>query len=404
MVRKSNIAQRFPNFMGICIYKSRDIVSCAQQLFRNLPSCLSGIPNNARRDFANGPLHISNQPISAQAFYTYPMLHVHYQNAGEEELAELIRPLLDPQIRFTIGAAHPDRLACHVLVAGGLDDPETFDSRAELTHVVLPWVGVSTHTQSLVKARPHLSLHNLHHNAAATAETAMTLLLCAAQKTLQWDSALRQGTWRDLTTVAENTLSLAGRNALILGYGAIGKRVAQQCQAFGMNVSAIRRSVTQPVKDVNGVTQHPVSAFHNLLPNTQALICILPATNETKNFITAEAFELLPKNAVFVNVGRGSNVDQEVLYNALKNGDISAAGIDVWYNYPKGVDRSRYDVVDVHPAEYPFWELDNVVLSPHRGGMGDQTEPARAVELAKVLNAIVRGEDVPNKIDFERQY
>ncbi len=332
------------------------------------------------------------------------MLHVHYENASEVELAAHIAPLLDENIRFTIGTNHPDRLDCQVLVSGSLDDPIVFDTRPQLTHVILPWVGVSTHTQSLVKARPHLSLHNLHHNAAATAETAMTLLLCAAQKTLQWDQHLRQGTWSNLTTIADNTLTLAGRTALILGYGAIGKRVASQCQAFGMQVNVIRRSVTTPTIDNTGVTQHPVSAFQALLPKTNALICILPATAETNGFITAEAFNLLPSNAVFVNVGRGANVDQEALYNALLNHDIAAAGIDVWYNYPQEMNRSLNDVPGTYPADFPFWELDNVIMSPHRGGMGDQTEPARAVELAKVLNAIARGEPAPNKIDFERQY
>lgn len=332
------------------------------------------------------------------------MLHVHYENASEAVLAKLIQPLLDELIHFTFGKADPTRMDCHVYVGGNLDDPETFDDRPNLTHVVLPWVGVSTHTQALVAARPPLSLHNLHHNAIPTAETALTLLFAAAQKTLKNDRLMRQGTWRNLDSVANDTLTLAGRNVLILGYGAIGKQIARVCQAMQMHVSTIRRSITDPIEDETGVLQYPASALHDLLPNTNALVCALPATAATKNIVNATALALLPQNAVFVNVGRGSSVEQEALYNALASGALGAAGLDVWFNYPQGGNRALEDTHACYPADYPFWELDNVVMSPHRGGMGDLTEEHRAPALAAVLNAIARGEPVPNKIDFARQY
>ncbi len=332
------------------------------------------------------------------------MLHVHYENASENQLAKLIRPLLDDTIRFTIGTSEPTRLDCHVYVGGNLDHPETFDQRPNLTHVVLPWVGVSTHTQALVAARPHLSLHNLHHNALATAETAIALLFAAAQKTLKNDQLMRQGIWRNLDAVANDTLTLAGRNALILGYGAIGKQIAHVCQALQMNVSTIRRSTVTPTQSSAGVMQYPASALQRLLPTTNVLICALPATAETKHIVDATALALLPANAVFVNVGRGSNVEQEALYNALSTGALGAAGLDVWFNYPQDINRALVDAHNSYPADYPFWDLENVVLSPHRGGMGDLTEEHRAPALAEVLNAIARGQPVPNKIDFDRQY
>jgi phosphoglycerate dehydrogenase-like enzyme len=116
--------------------------------------------------------------------------------------------------------------------------------------------------------------------------------------------------------------------------------------------------------------------------------------------IGKEEINLLPPNAILVNVGRGPVVDQETLYQALKDKQLHSAGIDVWYNYPQDED-SR---ANTPPADYPFHELENVVMSPHRGGGAMDVEILRMEHLAHLLNTAAKGEPIPNRVDLTRGY
>jgi phosphoglycerate dehydrogenase-like enzyme len=109
---------------------------------------------------------------------------------------------------------------------------------------------------------------------------------------------------------------------------------------------------------------------------------------------------LLPPDAVLVNVGRGPIVDEAALYHALHEGTLHAAGLDVWYNYPAD-EASRSHTP---PSAYPFHELDNVVMSPHRAGGSDESEMRRMTHLAALLNAAARGDEMPNRVDLQAGY
>jgi phosphoglycerate dehydrogenase-like enzyme len=103
---------------------------------------------------------------------------------------------------------------------------------------------------------------------------------------------------------------------------------------------------------------------------------------------------------VLVNIGRGSVIDEEALYMALKEHSIGAAGLDVWYNYPAS-DKERAGTL---PAALPFWELENVVLSPHRAGLTEGIDLLRMRHLARLLNAAAKNERIPNHVDLAAGY
>jgi phosphoglycerate dehydrogenase-like enzyme len=103
---------------------------------------------------------------------------------------------------------------------------------------------------------------------------------------------------------------------------------------------------------------------------------------------------------VLVNIGRGRIVAEEALYAALRSGQLHAAGLDVWYSYPPDEAARAHH----RPSAHPFHELDNVVMSPHRGGAADETARLRMGALAELLNAAARGEPVPNRVDPEAGY
>ncbi|MBN1262487.1 MAG: hydroxyacid dehydrogenase, partial [Anaerolineae bacterium] len=176
--------------------------------------------------------------------------------------------------------------------------------------------------------------------------------------------------------------------------------------ALGMRVLAVRRRL-HPGDDPARI--FPVTALHDLLPRADVLIIAVPHTDETTGLIGAAELALLPPKAILVNVARGPVVEQGALYRALREGRLHAAGLDVWYRYPSGQD-AGYGAANARahtpPADYPFHELDNVVMSPHRAGglHTEAVERARMDDLAQLLNAAARGEPLPNPVGVERGY
>jgi phosphoglycerate dehydrogenase-like enzyme len=164
-----------------------------------------------------------------------------------------------------------------------------------------------------------------------------------------------------------------------------------------MRVLAIRRN---PGTGDAGIPVHPPDALHDLLPQADVLFLTLPLTEQTRGLIGAAELELLPQGAILVNVGRGPIVDQGALYHALESGKLHGAGLDVWYNYPPDEESKS----DTPPADFPFHQLNNVVMSPHRGGHTEETGYLRMIHLAESLNAAARGEPIPNAVDLQAGY
>jgi phosphoglycerate dehydrogenase-like enzyme len=166
-----------------------------------------------------------------------------------------------------------------------------------------------------------------------------------------------------------------------------------------MDVLATRRHVSQP-SDEFAQEIHPGSALHDLLPRAHALIIGLPHTPETDGLIGARELGMLQRPSLLVNIGRGPIVQQQALYEALRDGTLHAAGLDVWYNYPT----DKASRTNTPPADFPFHELDNIVISPHRGGMTSETEQLRMAHTAVLLNAAARSESMPNRVNLQLGY
>ncbi len=348
------------------------------------------------------------------------------------------RAHLETQLRgveITYGKTPPDPAEFAVLIAGRPSD-ELLDASPQLEILLIPYAGLPKATRAQVRARPHLRVHNIHHNAGPAAELAMALLLSASKFIVPMDRSLRRGDWTPRYEPNPSVL-LAGKHALVLGFGAIGQRIAAACKGLGMQVTAVRRNPGGPARDSGDAARdsgdaartlselvrhssytvnnpsHPGThagsvriagseALAQLLPRTDALLAALPLTPRTEGMIGPAEIARLPEHAVVVNVGRGPVIDQTALYEALRNRRIRAAGLDVWYNYPSSEDsRTR-----TPPADHPFEELDNVVLSPHRGGaLGlDESELRRMDAIAHSLNQAAAGRPMPYRVDPEEGY
>lgn len=146
---------------------------------------------------------------------------------------------------------------------------------------------------------------------------------------------------------------LEGRTLAIVGAGEVGLRVAQVGRCFGMRVVALaspgsRRSAAELGVDA----LHPNNAMREMLAEADALVLSVPHTPETDGLIDADALRALKPGAVLVNVARGGVVDEAALLDALRDGRIALAGLDVFADEPL-------------PADSPLWGMPNVIVSPH---------------------------------------
>lgn len=312
---------------------------------------------------------------------------------------EMMKPMLDANIEIISGDAVSSCDDFQVLING---EPQREDLAASpvLRHVIMPWAGVSPRLRELIKEFPAITLHNSHHNAVTTGEMAIALLMAAARQISSVDQKMHRMDWSPRQNSDQINYVLWGQTALILGFGAIGQHVAKVCQALGMNIIGIRRDAAKPIEPGLHAEVYTPDDLHTVLPRTNVLIVTMPHTDETSGMIGRDEFNLMPDDSLLVNVGRGVVVDQFALYEALTNGKLRAAGIDVWYNYP------RHGENNCQPADAPLHQLENLIMSPHRGGAGGtgQAEHLRAREMAKMLNAAARGEEMPNAVDLTLGY
>ncbi|MBA4124849.1 MAG: D-2-hydroxyacid dehydrogenase [Acidobacteria bacterium] len=172
---------------------------------------------------------------------------------------------------------------------------------------------------------------------------------------------------------------LAGQTALILGFGAIGRRPAESLKPLKMNLIGIKRTVRgdEPIR------VFAESQVDQLLPEANHIINILPANNGTFKFLNAERLGMLKSGAFIYNIGRGSTIDQKALIEELKSGRIAGAYLDVTDPEPL-------------PPENPLWQVPNCFITPHIAGgyMGE-----KAAQVNHFVNNLRYFEDCENLTD-----
>jgi phosphoglycerate dehydrogenase-like enzyme len=326
------------------------------------------------------------------------MIHVHIPRVPSQNVQKHFIGLLDENLSIDWGPDLPSPAEFEILVAGRADEQQLSASPV-LKKLIIPFAGVPHDVLQVLTKFPQIEVHNLHHNASATAETALNLLLAAAKQTVPFDRSLRAGDWSPRYQPSE-TILLHGKTALIIGYGAIGQKIAEVCRAMGMKVLATRKSALELSHPVPGVSLYPAASLLDLLPLSQVVLICTPLTPETAGMIGEPELSLLPKGSILINVGRGPIVEEHALYHALTSGRLAAAGLDVWWIYPD----SEQARTCTFPSEFPFHELDNVVLSPHRGGASQESDELRFTRLAHILNQYNRHEPLDNRVDLQKGY
>jgi len=320
---------------------------------------------------------------------------VHIWHTPDETLMAPLKALVHESVIVTVGEDIPSPAEYRVLVSGVPDERQITASQF-LHTLIIPWSGLPAQTRALMLDYPNITVHNIHHNAGPVAEMAVTLMLAAAKGLVPIDGALRRQDWAPRYLTATMPL-LEGKTVVILGYGAIGRRIGAICEGLGMRIIGLNRTpVTRTDTDVALKT---IDSLDEVLRQAEVLFVCVPRTDDTTGLLGERELALLRPGSILVNIARGPVIDEQALYVALRERRIRA-GLDVWYAYPQSED-SR---CDTSPSAYPFHELDNVVMTPHLAGHSIETEALRARELARLLNLAAEGKPLPNRVDLERGY
>ncbi len=283
------------------------------------------------------------------------------------------------------------------LIIGYRINRELLWSLPNLKLIYIPFAGVDILDLSLIKERG-VPLANSHTNARAVSEFAVTLLFSLVKKIPAFDRYMRKGIWKGRWE-GDILDDLYGSTVTILGFGSIGKEIAHMLSPFGMDIFAIKRTLSGReredypfIKEFG--TQDRLLEFLKL---SNILIVSLPLTKETEGLIGREALDALGYGYL-VNISRGRIVDEEKLYRHLKEGKLKGAAIDVWWNYPKGKN------LNVYPSKFPFWQLDNVVMTPHTAGVTYNFLDRIKDEAISLINGLIHGKLPDTLVDLDREY
>ena len=176
---------------------------------------------------------------------------------------------------------------------------------------------------------------------------------------------------------------IQGSTVLVAGLGGIGQQVAKRCKALGMKVLGVKRSVGE----VPGVDEvHSLDDLAEVVGRADHIVFTLPGTPQTEKLADAALLARAKPGVTVVNVGRGTVIDQDALIDALRSGQVGFAALDVFEREPLEDDS-------------PLWDLDNVLVSPHSGGL-DSKEDERICEIfCDNLRAYLAGRPLANVVD-----
>jgi phosphoglycerate dehydrogenase-like enzyme len=244
-------------------------------------------------------------------------------------------------------------------------------------------------TQAVPKG---VTICNVFGHEPAIAEYVIMTMLVLTHRLFEAVTAFRAGSWAASPQFGGGTPhgEVLGRTIGIVGYGRIGREVAERAAGLGCRVLAANRS---PVADpAPAESIYPLADLDRMLPLCDTVVISCGLGPETKGLIDARRLALMKPGALLINVARARIVDEDALYAALKDGHLGAAALDVWWQYPTPAEPER------RPSRRPFHELPNVLITPHSSSSSGATADRRWSVVAANLDRFARGEPLENVV------
>lgn len=265
-----------------------------------------------------------------------------------------------------------------VLLVSGFWNNELPQRTKRLKFVQSISAGVDQYDKNAFKAAGIRLASAQGANANAVSEHAMALILAMKRRLPEARDNQAKKFWRGMIgDLAQREDELGGKTLLVVGIGRIGGRLARLAKAFDMRVIGLRQD---PSKGAEGADEiHGMDKLQEMLPKADIVALTCALTPETRGLMDAKAFAAMKRDALLVNVARGRVCDEAALIEALRNGTIGSAALDVTADEPL-------------PAESPLWTLPNVFVVPHTGGETRRYEDNVLDILEENLNRLRAGQ------------
>ncbi|GAA4878339.1 D-glycerate dehydrogenase [Paenibacillus vulneris] len=265
-----------------------------------------------------------------------------------------------------------------LLLSGTSVNAELLERAPRLKAVSSISVGYNHFNIEEMKARGVIGTHTPYVLDDTVADLVLALMLASARRIAELDAFVKQGKWRRGQVREEDLFGMDVHHATlgIIGMGRIGEAIAKRAvHGFDMNLLYYNRSRKPEVEERFGAQY---CSLEQLLKESDFVVLMTPLTPETVHFIRKEHFELMKPSAFFINASRGQTVDEEALIDALRNGIIRGAGLDVFAQEPTSPDN-------------PLLQLDNVVTVPHIGSATAKTRNDMAMVASRNLVGALTG-------------
>ncbi len=217
------------------------------------------------------------------------------------------------------------------------------------------------------------------------AEHVFAMILAFNRNLTEYAWQQKDSKWKGI----RKTKDFYGSTMGIIGLGDIGSEVAKRAKAWGAQVLAVKRTLSDKPEYVDRL--YTTDALDEVLKQSDYVVIALPNTQKTIGIITEQSLRRMKPDSFLVNIGRGALIDQEALVKALKEGWIGGAGLDVTTPEPL-------------PCDNPLWELPNVIITPHVSGSSPTNDNRRMGIFLRNLEHYLSGRPLENLVDFNEGY
>jgi len=301
-------------------------------------------------------------PVEVEAYLAQHFVIKKWEGAGPVTNEALIEGLSGAQGLLTSGTAINEELLA---------------AAPQLKAVSTISVGYNHFDIEAMKRHSVAGTHTPYVLDETVADLVFALMLGTARRVGELDRYVKEGRWTGKEGSSLFGVDVHHRKLGIIGMGRIGESVARRARCgFEMDVAYYNRSRKQAVEDKLGVQY---AELDELLETSDFIVMLTPLTPSTAGMIGREQFARMKRSAIFINASRGQTIDEDALIEALQNGTILAAGLDV------------YNVEPVDPS-HPFLSMPNVLTLPHLGSATTQTRFDMAMLAARNLVAALTGE------------
>jgi len=297
--------------------------------------------------------------------------------------AEIVAPILGTGFTYIENPTPQDLAVAHgALVRAAFEfNKSIFESMPNLKVIARTGVGTELVDLAEADARNIPVVITPGSNTNAVAEGAIAHILALSKRLGPLTKLVASGSWSNRTNYPVGDLE--SQTLGIIGYGRIGKRVAEIATVFGMKISAF-----DPIAEVPASLK--ANSISELLSKSDVITLHLPLTPDTTGLIGKSEFEVIKKGAILVNCSRGALVDLDAALQALNSGNLGGLGLDVFDLEP--------------PKHHSIFDHENVVLTPHVMGLSNQATIATYVMAAQGARDVLTGVKpiaIANKVNLE---